>query len=50
MGVPVEPLIIFLAIEMAPDLVRTVGNVTADVALAAAIDRGALSTTEETSC
>lgn len=50
MGVPVEPLIIFLAIEMAPDLIRTVGNVTADVALAGAIDRGAFPTTEETPC
>lgn len=50
MGVPVEPLIIFLAIEMAPDLIRTVGNVTADVALAAAVDRGAALSTEETPC
>lgn len=50
MGVPVEPLVIFLAIEMAPDLIRTVGNVTADVALAAAVDRDAVPTTEETPC
>lgn len=39
MGLPIEPLVIFLAIEMIPDLVRTVGNVTADVALAAVADR-----------
>ncbi|MNE91441.1 Sodium:dicarboxylate symporter family protein [compost metagenome] len=39
MGLPIEPLVIFLAIEMIPDLVRTMGNVTADVALAAAADR-----------
>lgn len=39
MGLPIEPLVIFLAIEMIPDLVRTMGNVTADVALAVAADR-----------
>lgn len=32
MGVPLEPLALLLAVEMIPDLVRTVGNVTMDVA------------------
>lgn len=39
MGVPIEPLALLVAVEMMPDLMRTVGNVTMDVALAAAVDR-----------
>lgn len=39
MGVPIEPLAVLIAIEMIPDLVRTVGNVTMDVAATSAIDR-----------
>ncbi len=39
MGVPLEPLALLVAVEMMPDLMRTVGNVTMDVALAAAVDR-----------
>lgn len=39
MGVPVEPLALLVAVEMLPDLVRTVGNVTMDVAVAATMDR-----------
>lgn len=39
MGVPIGPLALLVAVEMVPDLMRTVGNVTADVALAAAVDR-----------
>ena len=38
MGVPIEPLALLVAVEMMPDLMRTVGNVTMDVALAAAVD------------
>lgn len=38
MGVPVEPLALLVAVEMMPDLMRTVGNVTMDVALAAVVD------------
>ena len=38
MGVPVEPLAILVAVEMLPDVMRTVGNVTMDVALASAVD------------
>lgn len=39
MGVPIEPLALLIAVEMIPDLVRTVGNVTMDVAATAAIAR-----------
>jgi proton glutamate symport protein len=39
MGVPVEPLALLLAVEMLPDIVRTVGNVTMDVAVTATVDR-----------
>jgi proton glutamate symport protein len=41
MGVPVEPLALLLAVEMLPDIVRTVGNVTMDVAVTATVDRAA---------
>ncbi len=37
MGVPIEPLALLIAVEMIPDLVRTVGNVTMDVAATTAI-------------
>ena len=33
MGVPVEPLALLLAVETIPDIFRTVGNVTGDVAV-----------------
>ncbi|WP_095011849.1 dicarboxylate/amino acid:cation symporter [Tsuneonella mangrovi] len=39
MGVPVAPLALLVAVEMLPDIMRTVGNVTMDVALATAVDR-----------
>jgi proton glutamate symport protein len=39
MGVPVEPLALLVAVEMLPDVVRTVGNVTMDVAVTATVDR-----------
>lgn len=39
MGVPLEPLALLIAVEMIPDLVRTVGNVTADVAATATLSR-----------
>lgn len=39
MGVPVEPLAILVAVEVLPDLMRTLGNVTMDVAVTAAVDR-----------
>jgi proton glutamate symport protein len=39
MGVPIGPLALLVAVEMMPDLMRTVGNVTMDTALAAVVDR-----------
>ena len=39
MGVPVGPLALLIAVEMLPDVMRTVGNVTMDVAVAASVDR-----------
>lgn len=39
MGVPVAPLALLVAVEMLPDLMRTLGNVGMDVAAAAAVDR-----------
>jgi Na+/H+-dicarboxylate symporter len=41
MGVPVEPLALLVAVEVLPDLMRTLGNVTLDVAVTAAVDRHA---------
>jgi proton glutamate symport protein len=38
MGVPLEPLALLIAVETLPDIMRTVGNVTADVAVTATID------------
>ncbi|MFM5893116.1 MAG: dicarboxylate/amino acid:cation symporter [Novosphingobium sp.] len=40
MGVPIAPLGLLVAVEMLPDLMRTLGNVTMDVAVTAAVDRG----------
>jgi Na+/H+-dicarboxylate symporter len=37
MGVPVEPLALLVAVEMLPDLMRTLGNVTMDVAVTAVV-------------
>ncbi|MBC2669978.1 dicarboxylate/amino acid:cation symporter [Novosphingobium piscinae] len=39
MGVPVGPLGLLVAVELLPDLMRTLGNVTMDVAVTAAVDR-----------
>lgn len=39
MGVPIEPLALLVAVEMLPDLMRTAGNVTMDVAVTATLDR-----------
>ena len=40
LGVPIAPLALLVAVEMIPDIVRTLGNVTLDVAVTAAVDRG----------
>lgn len=39
LGVPIAPLGLLVAVEMVPDIFRTVGNVTHDVALAAIVER-----------
>ncbi len=43
MGVPVEPLALLVAVEMLPDIMRTLGNVTMNVAVTSAVDRKAAS-------
>ena len=42
MGVPVEPLALLVAVEMVPDIMRTLGNVTMNVAVTSAVDRKAM--------
>jgi Na+/H+-dicarboxylate symporter len=39
MGIPIAPLGMLIAVEPVPDMFRTVGNVTMDVAVAGAVDR-----------
>lgn len=39
MGVPIAPLALLVAVEILPDLMRTLGNVTMDVAATASVDR-----------
>ncbi|MGB3472280.1 MAG: cation:dicarboxylase symporter family transporter [Erythrobacter sp.] len=41
MGVPIEPLALLVAVEMLPDIMRTLGNVTMNVAVASVVDKGA---------
>ena len=41
MGVPIEPLALLVAVEMLPDIMRTLANVTMNVAVTAAVDKGA---------
>lgn len=41
MGLPVEPLAILIAVETFPDIFRTLGNVTLDVAVTGAVARKA---------
>jgi Na+/H+-dicarboxylate symporter len=41
LGVPIAPLALLVAVEMIPDIFRTVGNVTLDVSLVALVDRRA---------
>ncbi len=47
MGVPLEPLALLIAVETLPDIIRTVGNVTNDVAVAAVVDSHAGTDTAE---
>ncbi len=39
MGVPIEPLALLIAVEVLPDIVRTLGNVSMDVAATATVAR-----------
>ena len=39
MGVPIEPLALLIAVETLPDIMRTMGNVSMDVAITTVIDR-----------
>jgi Na+/H+-dicarboxylate symporter len=39
LGVPIAPLGLLVAVEMIPDIFRTIGNVNMDVALAAVVDK-----------
>jgi proton glutamate symport protein len=41
MGLPIEPLALLIAVETIPDLMRTLGNVSMDVAATAVAARGA---------
>jgi Na+/H+-dicarboxylate symporter len=46
LGVPIAPLALLVAVEMVPDIFRTVGNVTLDVAVTTAVNRSAQSAAE----
>lgn len=39
LGAPIGPLALLVAVEMIPDIIRTLGNVCLDVALTAVVDR-----------
>ena len=39
MGIPIEPLVLLLAIETFPDIIRTVANVSADMSVTAIVAR-----------
>ena len=39
LGVPIAPLALLVAVEMIPDIFRTIGNVTFDVAVTTVVDR-----------
>ncbi|PIX66533.1 MAG: sodium:dicarboxylate symporter, partial [Sphingomonadales bacterium CG_4_10_14_3_um_filter_58_15] len=39
MGIPIEPLVLLLAIETFPDIIRTVANVSADMSVTATLAR-----------
>ena len=39
LGIPLAPLALLIAVEMVPDIIRTLGNVTMDVAVTTAVDK-----------
>jgi proton glutamate symport protein len=45
--VPIAPLALLVAVEMVPDIFRTLGNVSLDVAVTTAVDRSVDSVAEE---
>lgn len=47
LGVPIAPLALLVAVEMVPDIFRTLGNVSLDVAVTTAVDRSVDSVSEE---
>ena len=47
LGLPIAPLALLVAVEMVPDIFRTLGNVTLDVAVTTAVDRSVDSVVEE---
>jgi Na+/H+-dicarboxylate symporter len=40
LGAPIAPLALLVAVEMIPDIIRTLGNVSLDVGLTTIVDRG----------
>jgi len=46
LGVPIAPLALLVAVEMVPDIFRTVGNVTLDVAVTTAVDHSTKNASE----
>ena len=47
LGVPIAPLALLVAVEMVPDIFRTLGNVTLDVAVTTMVDKGAESVSSD---
>ena len=47
LGVPIAPLALLVAVEMVPDIFRTLGNVSLDVAVTTAVDRSVESVAED---
>jgi Na+/H+-dicarboxylate symporter len=46
LGIPLAPLALLIAVEMIPDIFRTFGNVTMDVAVTTVVDRRTASEAE----
>lgn len=46
LGIPIEPLALLIAVETMPDIIRTVGNVTMDVAVTAVASRNEADSTD----
>jgi Na+/H+-dicarboxylate symporter len=47
LGVPIAPLALLVAVEMVPDIFRTLGNVTLDVAVTTVVDKSVESVSSE---